>query len=76
MTQEVLVGKCNVICTSKDERNPQPSEEDIKMADYIFFRTFDVGNCAISDYIKDEVGGIEGILFLRSLFGMLYYSQF
>ncbi|XXG63286.1 hypothetical protein AAC387_Pa05g1518 [Persea americana] len=56
---EVLVGKCNVICTSKDERNPQPSEEDIKTADYIFFRTFDVGNCTISDYIRDKFGGIE-----------------
>lgn len=63
MTQEVLVGKCNVICTSRDEQNPQPSEEDIKTADYIFFRTFDVGNCTISDNIRDKVGGIEGIFY-------------
>ncbi|XP_058081707.1 protein ANTI-SILENCING 1 isoform X2 [Magnolia sinica] len=56
---EVIAGKCNVICTSKDERNPQPSNEEMKMADFIFFRTFDVGNCTISDKFLDKIAGVE-----------------
>lgn len=59
MPLEVLIGKCNVVCTSKDERNPQPLDEDIKRADYIFYRTFDVGNCTISDTIEEKVCGVE-----------------
>ncbi|XP_010254289.1 PREDICTED: protein ANTI-SILENCING 1-like isoform X2 [Nelumbo nucifera] len=56
---EVLVGKCNVICTSKDRRNPQPLSRDVKMADYIFYRTFDVGSCMISDNFEDAIDGID-----------------
>ncbi|KAF5183926.1 Anti-silencing [Thalictrum thalictroides] len=56
---EVLVGKCNVVCTSKDERNPQPSAGEMKMADYIFSRTFDVGKFRISDKIGDRIAGTE-----------------
>eukprot|EP00262_Sarcandra_glabra_P018042 TRINITY_DN637_c0_g4_i1.p1 TRINITY_DN637_c0_g4~~TRINITY_DN637_c0_g4_i1.p1 ORF type:complete len:418 (-),score=87.55 TRINITY_DN637_c0_g4_i1:248-1387(-) len=29
------------------------------MADYTFYRTFDVGNCTISDKIGDKVAGVE-----------------
>uniref|UniRef100_A0A1D1ZK63 BAH and coiled-coil domain-containing protein 1 n=2 Tax=Anthurium amnicola TaxID=1678845 RepID=A0A1D1ZK63_9ARAE len=56
---EAISGKCNVICTLKDERNTQPSDEELKMADYIFYRTFDVGNYTISDKIGDSVAGVE-----------------
>ncbi|KAK1282179.1 hypothetical protein QJS10_CPB22g00788 [Acorus calamus] len=40
------------------QRNPQPSEEELKKADYIFYRTFDVGKCIISDKIGDNIAGI------------------
>ncbi|KMZ58624.1 hypothetical protein ZOSMA_75G00570 [Zostera marina] len=56
---EVLAGKCNVVCTSKDQRNPQPSPEDLKVADFIFYRTFNVDNFSISENIEDKIDGIE-----------------
>ncbi|KAK1312462.1 hypothetical protein QJS10_CPA07g00561 [Acorus calamus] len=56
---EAIAGKCNVVCSSTDQRNPQPSEEELKMADYIFHCTFDVGTFSISDKIGDSVAGIE-----------------
>ncbi|KAF8393360.1 hypothetical protein HHK36_021603 [Tetracentron sinense] len=56
---EVIAGKCNVICTSKDSRNPHPSEEELEMADYIFYRTFDVQQCTILDKIDEKVAGVE-----------------
>ncbi|XP_068648865.1 protein ANTI-SILENCING 1-like isoform X2 [Aristolochia californica] len=57
---EVLVGKCNVICTSKDKRNPQPSSEDLRRADFFFYRTFDVGKMTISESVDGQIAGIEG----------------
>ncbi|KAK1299244.1 hypothetical protein QJS10_CPB14g01128 [Acorus calamus] len=57
---EAIAGKCNVVCSSTDQRNPQPLEEELKMADYIFHCTFDVGTLSISDKIGDSVAGIEG----------------
>ncbi|KAL7162370.1 hypothetical protein ACSBR2_042785 [Camellia fascicularis] len=56
---ETIVGKCNVVCTSKDNRNPQASEEELLMADYIFCRTFDVGSCTISHSFVDVIAGIS-----------------
>ncbi|XP_074329050.1 protein ANTI-SILENCING 1-like [Apium graveolens] len=56
---EAIAGKCNVVCTSKDSRNHQPSEEELQLADYIFYRTFDVGSCTILDKMDDKVGGTE-----------------
>ncbi|CAL5439952.1 unnamed protein product [Camellia sinensis] len=56
---EAIVGKCNVVCTSKDNRNPQASEEELLMADYIFYRTFDVGSCTISHSFVDVIAGIN-----------------
>ncbi|CAL5431598.1 unnamed protein product [Camellia sinensis] len=56
---EAIAGKCNVVCISKGSRNPQPSEQEIRMADYIFYRTFDVRHCTISDKMDDKVGGLE-----------------
>ena len=59
--QEVIVRKCNVVCTSKDKRNPQPSDRELKMADYIFYRTFDVGTLSISDKIENRTAAIDGM---------------
>ncbi|KAK4558857.1 hypothetical protein RGQ29_008210 [Quercus rubra] len=56
---EAISGKCNVVCTSKDNRNPQPSDEELQAADFIFFRAFDVGNRRILDKIEEKVAGIE-----------------
>ncbi|KAJ4958617.1 hypothetical protein NE237_025728 [Protea cynaroides] len=56
---EALVGKCSVVCTSKDSRNPQPSEAEVRMADYVFYRTFDVQKRAISDRFEDKIAGTE-----------------
>lgn len=59
--QEVINGKCNIVCTSKDHRNPPASAEELKRADYIFYRTFDVGKLCISDDIEDFIAGVDGI---------------
>ncbi|XAR69316.1 hypothetical protein NMG60_11000856 [Bertholletia excelsa] len=56
---EAIAGKCNVVCISKDSRNSQPSEQELEMADYVFYRTFDVNHCTISDRIDDKVAGLE-----------------
>ncbi|XP_059640363.1 protein ANTI-SILENCING 1-like [Cornus florida] len=56
---EAIAGKCNVVCTSKDSRNLQPLVEELQMADYIFYRTFDVGHYTISDKMGDKVAGME-----------------
>ncbi|KAK9923031.1 hypothetical protein M0R45_031466 [Rubus argutus] len=56
---EAIVGKCNVVCISKDKRNPQPSKEELRMANYYFCRTFDVGRCKILQNFPDEICGIK-----------------
>ncbi|GFP93937.1 hypothetical protein PHJA_001538000 [Phtheirospermum japonicum] len=56
---EAISGKCNVVCLSKLKRNPQPTEEELRMADYIFYRTFDVRKCTISEKFPCSIGGIE-----------------
>ncbi|XP_062089789.1 protein ANTI-SILENCING 1 [Humulus lupulus] len=56
---EAVVGKCNVICTSDDKRNPQASEEELRKAHYIFYRTFDVDRTEISEKFPDEIGGTK-----------------
>ncbi|KAK9079802.1 hypothetical protein SSX86_001475 [Deinandra increscens subsp. villosa] len=56
---EAIAGPCNVVCISKDSRNSQPSDEELKAADFIFYRTFDVGSCTIMDKMDDKVGGLE-----------------
>lgn len=50
---EVIVGKCKVLCTSKDARNLQPTEEDLDDADHFFYRSFDVGNYTVSENFGD-----------------------
>ncbi|CAN0826272.1 Protein ANTI-SILENCING 1 [Linum grandiflorum] len=56
---EAIAGKCNVICTSRDIRNPQPSKEQIIGADFVFSRCFDVGRCKILEKMDEKIGGIE-----------------
>ncbi|KAK8550473.1 hypothetical protein V6N12_039181 [Hibiscus sabdariffa] len=71
---EAIVGKCNVICISKDSRNPQPSEGDIQMADFVFYRTFDVALCTIFDKIDEKIAGTE-VKFIFNLPGSLKPSS-
>ncbi|KAI3803441.1 hypothetical protein L1987_31592 [Smallanthus sonchifolius] len=56
---ETICGKCNVVCTSKDERNPKASMEELKMSDYVFYRTFDVETCRLSEKFPDKIAGVE-----------------
>ncbi|GLT67489.1 hypothetical protein SLA2020_397950 [Shorea laevis] len=56
---EAIAGKCKVVCTSKDSRNPQPSDEQLQKADFIFYRGFDVKHWKILDKIEEKVAGIE-----------------
>ncbi|XP_027904520.1 protein ANTI-SILENCING 1 isoform X3 [Vigna unguiculata] len=56
---EAIAGKCNIICISKDSRNPYPSYAEVKMAEFVFHRFFDVGKCKILDKIDDKIAGIE-----------------
>lgn len=63
MNQEAIAGKCNVVCIAKDVRNPQPSDEEIQMADFVFYRTFDVGKCKVVDKVDEKIAGIEGMCF-------------
>ncbi|KAL6615561.1 hypothetical protein ACP70R_037831 [Stipagrostis hirtigluma subsp. patula] len=56
---EAIAGKCTVICISKDERNRQPSPQERAMADYIFYRFFDVSSCTLSDKLPEKIAGLE-----------------
>ncbi|KAJ0253199.1 hypothetical protein HA466_0122660 [Hirschfeldia incana] len=56
---EAISGKCRVLCISMDVRNPQPSEEEIKSADFLFHRTYDVGTSKILDKIDDNIAGVD-----------------
>ncbi|KDP34223.1 hypothetical protein JCGZ_07794 [Jatropha curcas] len=56
---EAIAGKCNVVCISKDSRNPPPSNEQLQMADFIFYLTFDVEFHVISDKIDDKIAGVD-----------------
>ncbi|OEL26512.1 hypothetical protein BAE44_0012469 [Dichanthelium oligosanthes] len=56
---EAIAGKCTVICISKDKRNHQPSPRERAMADYIFYRFFDVKNCTLSDQLPDKIAGLK-----------------
>ncbi|KAK4801756.1 hypothetical protein SAY86_022243 [Trapa natans] len=67
---EAIAGKCNVICTSKDERNSPPSDEEVAMAEFVFFRTFDVGQQKISDKIDEKIAGIEAKFMLNKVGGL------
>eukprot|EP01018_Ginkgo_biloba_P017902 Gb_32410 [translate_table: standard] len=48
---------------SADQRNPKPSEEHLKVTDYFFYRTFDVGKYTISEDLSSVVKhfGVQAI---------------
>uniref|UniRef100_M4CPF9 BAH domain-containing protein n=1 Tax=Brassica campestris TaxID=3711 RepID=M4CPF9_BRACM len=56
---EAICGKCSVVCISKDKRNPQPTDEEIKSADFVFRRAFDVGSSRVVDTIDDKIAGVD-----------------
>ncbi|RZC51702.1 hypothetical protein C5167_020130 [Papaver somniferum] len=56
---EAIVGKCCVVCTSKDRRNPQPSIEERRNAEFVFSRTFDVQQCTFSHKLDNIISGIK-----------------
>ncbi|CAK8570142.1 unnamed protein product [Lathyrus sativus] len=56
---ESIAGKCNLVCISKDARNPQPSEEAVQNADFVFYRYFDVGKRKVVEEIDDKILGVE-----------------
>ncbi|KAG8051393.1 hypothetical protein GUJ93_ZPchr0001g30566 [Zizania palustris] len=62
---EAIAGKCTVVCISKDERNRQPSSREQAMADYIFYRFFDVGNCTLSEQLPEKIAGLEANVLLN-----------
>ncbi|KAI7727408.1 hypothetical protein M8C21_009514 [Ambrosia artemisiifolia] len=56
---ETICGKCNVVCQSKDERNPKVSMEELKLSDFVFYQTFDVETCRLSEKFPDKIAGVE-----------------
>ncbi|KAK4361379.1 hypothetical protein RND71_020331 [Anisodus tanguticus] len=56
---EAITGKCNVVCTSTDRRNPQPKDEDLETAEFFFYRTFDVRTREISEEFPNSIAQIE-----------------
>jgi hypothetical protein len=59
--QESIAGKCNVVCISKDARNPQPLDEIVRNAEFVFYRYFDVVQRKIVEEVDDKSVGIEGM---------------
>ncbi|XP_027190972.1 protein ANTI-SILENCING 1 isoform X2 [Cicer arietinum] len=56
---EAIAGKCNVVCFSKDGRNPHPLDEELQNADFVCYCFFDVGRHKILDKTDDKIAGIE-----------------
>ncbi|EOA32807.1 hypothetical protein CARUB_v10016118mg, partial [Capsella rubella] len=55
---ETIMGKCNVVCISKDRRNPPPERNELRKANYVFSRTFDTRLKIISKIFADAIAGI------------------
>ncbi|KAG6591654.1 Protein ANTI-SILENCING 1, partial [Cucurbita argyrosperma subsp. sororia] len=64
---EAIAGKCNVICISDDSRNPRPSDEELEKADFVFFRTFDVGKQEVCNDMCAKIAGVEVKFLLNRL---------
>ncbi|XP_050234878.1 protein ANTI-SILENCING 1 isoform X2 [Mercurialis annua] len=56
---EAIVDKCNVVCASNDERNPKPTEEELQLAEFVFYRSFHVGRRRILKNFADYVDGFK-----------------
>jgi hypothetical protein len=61
--QESIAGKCNIVCISKDSRNPQLSDKAIWSAPFVFYRYFDVGQRKIveEEEVDEKSVGIDGM---------------
>ncbi|KAG7582085.1 RNA recognition motif domain [Arabidopsis suecica] len=55
---ETIMGKCNVVCTSDDRRNPRPGSNELRRANYVFSRTFDTRLRIISEDFADAIAGV------------------
>ncbi|KAM3284568.1 protein ANTI-SILENCING 1 isoform X2 [Capsicum chacoense] len=66
---EAITGKCNVVCISTDRRNPQPEDEDLATAEFLFYRTFDVRTRDISDEFPNSIAQIEVEHFFNKVIG-------
>ncbi|QCE08917.1 hypothetical protein DEO72_LG10g135 [Vigna unguiculata] len=73
---ESIIGKCNVVCTSKDIRNPKPSETELNNADYFFNCTFDVGRRVLIDKFTNEIDGVKVSTYLSTLYYCYAVEQF
>lgn len=62
LVQDAIIGKCNVLCDSDDQRNPRPSRNELRNANYVFSRTFDTKLQVISEHFPDAIAGIGGLL--------------
>ncbi|KAJ1688207.1 hypothetical protein LUZ63_019597 [Rhynchospora breviuscula] len=62
---EAIAGKCRVICTLKDAKNPQPSQADVERADHVFCKLFDVGRRTLTGKLPATIGSLKTELFLN-----------
>ncbi|XP_058005240.1 protein ANTI-SILENCING 1 isoform X2 [Hevea brasiliensis] len=67
LVREAIVEKCNVVCASDDKRNPQATEQELRMADYIFYHSFDVGEHRILKNFANHIDGIKVEHFFNGL---------
>lgn len=44
------------------------------MADYIFYRTFDVGQCKIVETFGDKIAGVDGMFIFYTKFALSSWS--
>uniref|UniRef100_A0A803L5K5 BAH domain-containing protein n=1 Tax=Chenopodium quinoa TaxID=63459 RepID=A0A803L5K5_CHEQI len=56
---EAIAGKCNVMCISKDQRNRQPSTEEVRTAHFVFYRAFDIQHFTISDVLRETIATVK-----------------
>lgn len=59
--QEVIVGKCRVLCTAEDDYNKLPSSQQLQVADFFFNKAFDCDEMEITglDILSEDIGGIH-----------------
>lgn len=59
--QEVIVGKCRVLCTAEDDYNKLPSRQQLQVADFFFNKAFDCDAMEITglDNLCEDIGGIH-----------------
>ena len=63
LVQDCIERKCRVLCTSKDVRNKQPSEEDIRLSEYTYLKVYNVD--------RKKLSNLEGIVKILGPDGMI-----